>query len=86
MKTTTFFDQTFCGTPNYLAPEVIKASGGAGPYSLKVDCWSLGMYEYRYHLPLIVNLSSLITWYIRSINHLMIYEPFYFMITDRNPI
>ena len=32
--------QTYCGTPQYMAPEVIM---GAGQYSLKVDCWGLGV-------------------------------------------
>ena len=35
--------QTYCGTPQYMAPEVIM---GAGQYSLKVDCWGLGVILY----------------------------------------
>jgi serine/threonine protein kinase len=34
--------KTLCGTPSYLAPEVLT-SAGQGGYSKAVDCWSLGV-------------------------------------------
>ena len=34
--------KTLCGTPMYLAPEVLHSAGLRG-YSKAVDCWSLGV-------------------------------------------
>ncbi|XP_038619052.1 serine/threonine-protein kinase Chk2 isoform X2 [Tachyglossus aculeatus] len=34
--------RTLCGTPTYLAPEVLNSFGTAG-YKSSVDCWSLGV-------------------------------------------
>ena len=37
--------KTLCGTPMYLAPEVLESAGLVG-YSKAVDCWSLGVILY----------------------------------------
>lgn len=39
---------TVCGTPNYIAPEVIRSSMGVGHsgHSFEVDIWSTGVILY----------------------------------------
>ncbi|XP_063419076.1 serine/threonine-protein kinase Chk2-like [Mytilus trossulus] len=34
--------KTFCGTPTYLAPEIL-ITAGSGQYTKAIDCWSLGV-------------------------------------------
>lgn len=40
--------QTFCGTLDYLPPEMIPRSGKDGSYNEKVDLWSLGVLTYEF--------------------------------------
>ncbi|CAL8071443.1 unnamed protein product [Calicophoron daubneyi] len=37
--------RTFCGTPTYLAPEILKTAG-SGTYTSAIDVWSLGVILY----------------------------------------
>ena len=38
--------KTICGTPNYIAPEILEGKVG---HSYEVDIWSLGVIMYNYH-------------------------------------
>ena len=35
--------RTVCGTPNYIAPEIIDSSSSSGGHSYEVDVWSFGV-------------------------------------------
>ncbi|KAJ2895862.1 hypothetical protein IWW38_002183, partial [Coemansia aciculifera] len=42
--------RTICGTPSYLAPEIVCRSSTSTPYSKSVDIWALGVVLYALHM------------------------------------
>jgi polo-like kinase 1 len=38
--------RTVCGTPNYIAPEIIDNSNASNGHSYEVDIWSFGVIVY----------------------------------------
>ncbi|KAI9501231.1 kinase-like domain-containing protein [Coemansia spiralis] len=42
--------RTICGTPSYLAPEIVCRTSASTPYSKSVDMWALGVVLYALHM------------------------------------
>lgn len=53
---------TYCGTPLYIAPEILKNKGRGGSYDKQVDVWSMGVVLYIWYV-IFSHLKYLPQWF-----------------------